>query len=549
MNIDALKKDFLGELWQDKDTLSKHSRDYSIFAVTPTLVACPKTIQDVKTLVRFATHETIQGRNTSLTARAAGTDMTGGPLNSSIVVSFTPHFNQIKQLTQTYARVETGVYFRDLEKRLIKKHLLYPPYPASKDLCAIGGMLSNNSGGEKTLAYGKTEQYVKELTVVLSDGEAHLIRPLSRDELDKKCAERDFEAHLYRSLRKLLEQNADLIKNAQPNTSKNSAGYALWNIWDGKTFDLTQLFVGAQGTLGLITEAKLKLVKPKKYSRLTVIFLKDLQHLAELVTLLLKHHPESLESYDDKTLRLATTFWRELIKNMKGDLVRLAWQFMPEFLMTLKGGFPSLVLLVELTDDRQHKLEQRLQALNDTLVQTQAMIPGFSFRTLKNTQESQKYWAIRRHSFALLHAHHKDKQTAPFIDDIAVHPTHLSTFLPELNAILDEYKNDLLYTIAGHPGDGNFHIIPLMDLTQPRIKALIPIISERVYKLVLSYKGTITAEHNDGLIRTPYLEQMYGKKMTQLFKQVKTLFDSYNIFNPGKKVGGSLKQHFRKMAQ
>jgi FAD/FMN-containing dehydrogenase len=121
-----------------------------------------------------------------------------------------------------------------------------------------------------------------------------------------------------------------------------------------------------------------------------------------------------------------------------------------------------------------------------------------------------------------------------------VKPEYLPEFLPKINAILDKYKKDLIYTIAGHPGNGNFHIIPLMNLKDERVRALIPTISEEVYKLVFEYKGSITAEHNDGLIRTPYLEEMYGSKIIELFKEVKNIFDPLNIFNPGKKVGGSL---------
>ncbi len=549
MNLVPLKKSFQGELFQDKKHLDLASRDYSLFKIRPQLVACPKDTQDVKTLVQFAAQETRKGRHTSLTARAAGTDMTGGPLNDSITVSFTEHFNHIKELTGTQVRVEPGVYFRDLEAILTTKQFLYPPYPASKDLCAIGGMLANNSGGEKTLAYGKTEKFVKGLSVVLSDGEAHTIRPLNERELNDKCREHSFEGHLYRELFALLEKNKTLIQQAKPNVSKNSAGYSLWNIWDGKTFDLTQLFIGSQGTLGLITEAKLKVIKTKPFSCLTVIFLDDLTPLALLVTELLKHKPESLESYDDKTLTIATKFWRELVRSMKGNLFKMFWQFLPEIGMVIRGGIPKMILLVELTDETQHRLKQKQQKLLTFLAKFAQRHGHIRVHPLKTAFEAEKYWAIRRQSFALLHAHHPDKVTAPFIDDIAVLPKYLSTFLPELNTILDQYKDDLTYTIAGHPGNGNFHIIPLMDLRSARVRSLIPVISDQVYRLVKKYQGTITAEHNDGLIRTPYLEMMYGSEVVDLFSQVKTLFDPLNIFNPNKKVGSNLKENLKNIAK
>ncbi|MBI2574219.1 MAG: FAD-binding oxidoreductase, partial [Candidatus Wildermuthbacteria bacterium] len=129
--------------------------------------------------------------------------------------------------------------------------------------------------------------------------------------------------------------------------------------------------------------------------------------------------------------------------------------------------------------------------------------------------------------------------TAPFIDDIIVRPETLPEFLPALQTILSQYPQ-LIYTVAGHVGDGNFHIIPLMDLSRPFSGNMIAEISQKVYDLVLKFKGSITAEHNDGLIRTPFLKQMYGEKICGLFQEVKHIFDPHNIFNPGKKVNGSL---------
>ena len=146
---------------------------------------------------------------------------------------------------------------------------------------------------------------------------------------------------------------------------------------------------------------------------------------------------------------------------------------------------------------------------------------------------------MRRESFNLLRQHTHGLATAPFIDDIVVHPSQLPDFLPEFNALLSKYPS-LIYTIAGHAGDANFHIIPLMDLTKEDQRAIVPKLADEVYDLVLKYDGSITAEHNDGLIRSPYLEKMYGREVYGLFEQVKKIFDPQNIFNPRKKVGSSL---------
>jgi FAD/FMN-containing dehydrogenase len=540
MLSEEIREFFHGDVEDDEVTLEKYSRDYSLFRVKPQLVVFPKDVEDVKNLVAFVLKKKAAGEDISLTGRSAGTDMTGGPLNRSIIVSFTRYLNEIKEIADDYVVVEPGAYFHDLEPQLTERGLVYPAYPASKDLCALGGMVNNNSGGEKTLAYGKTEDYVRELSVVLQDGNVHTLVPLSVSALDAKMKDPGFEGDVYRRLYALIESNYDAIHAAKPDVSKNSAGYYLWNVWDRKTFDLTKLFTGSQGTLGLLVEAKLGLVKAKPFSRLAVIFLKDLGPIADLVVELLKFHPESIESYDDKTIQVAVKLWPQVIGAMKGNIVKLIFQFLPEMMMVLRGGMPKMVILVELTALSERELLGKIASLSAAMEEFSKTHQGTQARILKNNEEAEKYWTIRRESFALLHGNMKGKDTAPFIDDFIIKPEHMPEFLPKLNAILDEYKKDLVYTIAGHPGNGNFHIIPLMDLHEKRIRDLIPVISEKVYKLVLEYHGSITAEHNDGLIRTPYLTEMYGPKITELFKEVKEIFDPQNIFNPGKKVGGDL---------
>ncbi len=550
MLTDEIKEFFHGDVAADDASLATYSRDYSVFKVRPEVVVFPKDVEDLKNLVKFVEKKKAAGENISLTGRSAGTDMTGGPLSTGIIVSFTKYFNHIKEISSDRVTVEPGVYFRDLEKELTAKGLLYPAFPASKDLCAIGGMVNNNSGGEKTLAYGKTENYVRELKIVMGDGEEHTIRPLSDAELAAKLAEQGFEGDLYRKIHALITSHEDEIRKAKPDVSKNSAGYYLWNVWDKERgiFDLTRLIVGSQGTFGLLTEVTLGLVPLKKHSRLAVVFLKDLRWVAELVENVLPFHPESIESYDDKTMQVAVKLWRQVIGSMKGNVITLGLQFLPEMWMVLTGGMPKMIVLVELTGDDEHALDAELAALTASIRKFAATHAGVRVHPLKKEKEEGKYWTIRRESFALLHNNTTGKDTAPFIDDFIVKPEYMPEVLPKVNAILDRYKKDLIYTIAGHPGNGNFHIIPLMNLKDERVRALIPKISEEVYRLVFQYHGSITAEHNDGLIRTPYLEEMYGPAIEALFVETKKIFDPQNIFNPGKKVNGNLQYSIEHIA-
>jgi FAD/FMN-containing dehydrogenase len=185
---------------------------------------------------------------------------------------------------------------------------------------------------------------------------------------------------------------------------------------------------------------------------------------------------------------------------------------------------------IEFSGSDEDQLSEKIEKLKKDL-----MPFGYKMRHTKKESDAEKYWTIRRESFNLLRKHIKGKRTAPFIDDICVRPEFLPEFLPKLKKILNDSK--LLYTIAGHAGNGNFHIIPLMDMKDHHNRALIPIVSKEVYNLVKKYEGTITAEHNDGIIRTPYLDIMYPPQIIELFKKTKLAFDPQNIFNPGKKTG------------
>lgn len=524
-----------GDVCVSEEVLNEYSRDTSLFKVRPEIVVFPKSVDDIKNLVNFAVEEKKKGHDISLTARSAGTDMSGGPLSDSIVLGFTRYFNHIKEVGTNSAVVEPGVFYRDFEKETLKHDLLLPCYTASRELCAIGGMISNNSGGEKTLAYGKMEDYVEELKVVLSDGNEYNFSSITLAEVKEKQKLKTLEGEIHNKIFKLIDSNYDLLQKAKPQVTKNSAGYYLWNVYDKEkgTFDLTKLIVGSQGTLGMVTEAKLKLVKPKKSSRLLVVMLKDTKSLAQITTKILKYKPESFESYDDHTFKVAIKLFPSILKRLNGNMIRLAFDLLPEFFMFLTGGVPKMVLIVEFSADSDN------EALAKTLEAQKGLeIFGLKTKVTKTEREAKKFWTFRRESFNLLRQHMKKLRTAPFIEDISVRPEVLPEFLPKLNNLLSRY--DVIYTVAGHVGDGNFHIIPLMDFSNPESIDIIKNLSKEAYQLVVEYKGSITGEHNDGLIRTPYLKMMYGEEVCKLFEEVKDIFDPNSIFNPRKKVRGDL---------
>lgn len=532
---DDLKNLIKGEVKTDEETLNKFSKDASIFEIKPEVVVSPRDVEDIKTLVKYANeHE-----NVSLTPRSAGTCMSGGPLSESIVMDFLAHFQGIKKIDKENKLVTVlpGTFYRDLEPELEKHDLLLPCYTASKSLNTVGGMVGNNSGGEKTLKYGKTEDYIHELKVVFSDGNEYTVKPLTKHELNEKLTQTDFEGEVYRKIWKIVTNNKEILRSAKPNVTKNSAGYYLWNVClpagqagDGEIFDLTKIIVGSQGTLGIVTEITFKLVTPKKHSTLLVIFLRDFKVLAQIVSEVLKHKPESFESYDDQTEKIAIRYMPELLSKMGAkNLFKLALKFWPEALMVVSGGLPKLVMVAEFTGDSEAEIYEKAEKAKESLEKFKVKT-----RVTKTDAEEDKYWTIRRQSFALLREHIHGKHTAPFIDDIAVRSGDLPLFLPRLEEIMKKY--DLIYTIAGHIGDGNFHIIPIMDYKRPDFEEIIRNLSREVYELVIEFGGTIDGEHNDGLIRTPFLSQMYKPEIIALFEETKKAFDPRHIMNPGKKV-------------
>ena len=556
---EAIKQFFKGDVDDSAEALDSHSRDASLFQIHPELVVYPKDAADVSALVKYVAGEKKAGKSIAIAARSAGTCMAGGSLTNSISLdgmrylnhigevkkvadhSLLPHFYGAKPITVSgEAIVEPGVFYRDFEKATLAQGLILPSFTASKSINAIGGMIGNNSGGELSLKYGKTQDYIQEVDVVLSDGSIETFSEIPRKEAEHRAMAATFAGSIYKGMLGLLDANKALIESKRPHVSKNSAGYNLWNIsrTDEKSgtelIDLSQLIAGSEGTLGITTRAKLRLVKEvedEAHSALLVVFLKNISNLGTIVNDALTVNPESVECYDDKTIFLAVKFWRGFIQNHGFfGAIKLGISFLPEFRMML-FGMPKLVLLVECAGPHKPEVLARLKLLETKLKSYKEA----HTRLVEHHAEGEKYWTIRRDSFALLREHSNGQRTAPFVDDIIVPPETLPEFLPKIEMILSDRK--LSYSIAGHAANGNFHIIPFIGLDARKSEQMIMEVSEAVYKLVLSYGGSITAEHNDGIIRTPFLVDQYGPEMIALFQKVKDIFDPENIFNPGKKVG------------
>lgn len=542
---------FRGELDDSAGAKDKYSHDASMFELVPQLVAMPQDSKDVQTLVKLVSARKQNMPGLSLTARSAGTDMAGGAINDSIIVDFNKHFTTIEKVSAIEAQTQPGVFYRDFEVETLKHGALMPSYPASRDLCTVGGMVANNSGGEKSLEYGKVKDFVNELQVIFADGNEYTVKPLKGAALQKKLAQNDYEGKIYKRVYDLCEAHYDEIKAAAPHVSKNSMGYTLWEVWDRKTgvFDLTKLIVGSEGTLGFVTDIKYRLVPHRPHSGLLVLFLHDIDDLGELIPKVLEHKPATFESFDDATLWLSIRFMPSFLKLLGlRRFIHLLITLIPDGLQLLRG-IPKLILMVEFNGETEEEVRAKVKAMHGDLSKYRARYEINGFEEDPTEGKSEKFWIMRRYSFQLLRSKVKDKHTAPYIDDFIVPPAHLVEFLPKLQQIIKKYR--LFATIAGHMGDGNFHVIPLMRFEEPKERAKLRPSQKEVNELVLKYGGSLSGEHNDGLVRGPWLEAQFGKPVVELFREVKHIFDPQNIFNPHKKSDatwdysyGHLREHF-----
>ncbi len=537
---EELKKIIKGDVDATDETREFYSHDASLFELQPQVVVFPKDAEDVQAIVQFVAEHKKDVPNLSVTARSRGTDMSGAAINDSIIMDTSRYMTAATDVSAESATVQPGMMYKDFEVETLKYGSILPSYPASRELAGMGGIVNNNSGGEKSLEFGKTDKYVTNMKMVLSDGNVYEVRPLTRDELNGKIAKDTFEGRLYHDTYELLDKHYDEIKAAAPKVSKDSTGYHLWNVWDRESgiFDLTKLFVGAQGTLGLMTEATVNLVPKPSHSGTLVCYMKGIDNLGELIPAVLEEKPATFECFDDNTLWLSFKFIFAFIKRLGFiSWLMMCMQLIPDGLALFRG-IPKMILLIEFTGNSEEEVKAKIHTAKQNLKK-------FKFTYMEENPDeasSRKFWLMRRESFNLLRSKVKDKHTAPFIDDFVVPPARLSEFLPQLQAIIKKYK--LLATIAGHLGDGNFHVIPLMKIEDPKERAKLEPAMKEVNNLVLKYGGSLSGEHNDGMIRGPWLEQMYSANVLGYMRDIKQLYDPLNIFNPHKKTDATWEYSF-----
>jgi FAD/FMN-containing dehydrogenase len=532
---------FRGGISSDKKFLEKYSTDESIFHIRPQVVLQPKSKHDIEIATKLIAVETKRFTSLSLTPRAAGTGLSGGSLTDSIVIDVCPHMHKIGEVKETKEGAtitcEPGAFWRDVEKKLKRKNCYIPSYTSSKDICTIGGAIANNSAGPDSLRYGHCADWVESMDVILADGNEYTLRALSYKEFKALIKQKHFHATVARDIFTIIEKNEKVIKNGHPKTPKGNAGYALWNVIpDGVeafkkghgVFDLTRIVSGSQGTIGIITHITMKAIPIQANTTLITIPIFDLQESTKVILEALKFNPINIEIFDALTFDLALKnpdFFKARLSGIEYYKVLLSMY--TTYHIKFGRKIPEFTIMIMLDEDTTRKTPASEIVRHISTDKARA-------RVVKSPSEIEMYLQIRRASYTLSKFLDPSKRPAAFLEDMTVPPENLTKFFLDIKRLFKEFN--VQSAIHGHGGNGHFHFYPLLDFTSKTTPLLVEKMAEKFYDTAVKYKGNICGEHNDGIMRTPYLNKMFSKQMLDLFKATEHLFDPDDIFNPGKKV-------------
>ncbi len=532
---------FRGGISTKKDLLDTYSTDESIFSIRPQVILQPKNRRDVEIATAVVAEQTKRFTSLSLTPRAAGTGLGGGSLTDSISIDLCAHLNNFGDVVEKKGKItftcEPGTMWREVEKKL-KSHGAYlPPYPASKDICSIGGAVGNNAAGPDSLRYGHCADWVESLDIVLHDGHTYTIKPLTHREFQLLIKQDHEHARIAKAIFELISKNEKEIKAGQPKTKKNTAGYPLWSVMpqgiakfkkgEG-TFDLTRLVSGSQGTIGIIVNLTMRAILIPKNTTLIAVPIFELEEAADSIVSVLTYNPINVEVFDALTFDLALrnpNFFKARLSGIKYYQVMLAMYTL--YHVRFRRRIPEFTVLITLDEETaaKHDLADVVSKISSKNARA---------RVISNPIEAEVYTQIRNASYTLSKFQDPTKRPAAFLEDMTVPPENLSKFFVQIKRLLKEFN--VTAAVHGHGGNGHFHFYPLLDFTNKTTPALVEKMAEKFFDTAIKFKGNICGEHNDGIIRTPFLHKMFNKKMLEIFKQTEAIFDPDDIFNPGKKV-------------
>jgi FAD/FMN-containing dehydrogenase/Fe-S oxidoreductase len=504
-----------GDVQFDEYAQVLYATDGSIYGARPAGVVVPRDVDDVRAAVRVAAEHDVP-----VLPRGAGSSLAGQTVGPGcVVLDVSKHMDDVLDVDPDAKRatVQPGVVQDDLDAVLAEHGLKFAPDPASANRATIGGGIGNNSTGAHSVRYGITDAYVEELQVVLADGSLLHAREVVLDspEWDAVVEGDGREADIYRTVRRLVEDNADEIAARYPDLDRCVSGYNLQKVVyendDGeRALNLAKLLVGAEGTLGTVVEATLELVTVPEETALALYCFEDLVDAVAAVPTALDYDPSAVELMDDEVFRLAADS-----------------QEYAEYAAPIPENCEA-ALMLEFDSECHPELAAAVDATNAEFVDGGA---AFDVLEAHGRDEQDALWKLRKAAIPLLMSLEGDAKPYPFIEDASVPPAELAEYVQEFEAVLDDHGTSAAY--FAHAGAGTLHVRPILTLKEADDIETMHSITEDVTGLVLDHRGAFSGEHGDGLARTEFNPKMYGPELWAAFKELKSTFDPDWRMNPG----------------
>lgn len=518
MLADELRDQVDGDVRFDEYAQVLYATDGSIYQARPAGVVLPRNTDDVQAAVEITTEHGVP-----ILPRGAGSSLAGQTVGRGcVVIDFTKYMDDIVDVDPTAKRatIQPGCVQDHLDDRLAKEGLKFAPDPASSNRSTIGGGIGNNSTGAHSVRYGITDAYTEELQVILADGSMIHTREvvLDSEEYEEIVTGDDAEARIYRTVRDLVQTHESEIESRYPSLKRSVSGYNLHKVIyennAGKeVINLSKLFVGAEGTLGVIVEATVSLVTQPSETALALYCFEDLVDAMEAVPEALEFPVSAVELMDEEVFRLA--------RESEGYA---------EYAEPIPDGTKAALMLEwdnELVADFESAIEETTAHFVDS---------GTAFEVLEAYSEDsqERMWKLRKAAIPLLMSLDGDPKPYPFIEDATVPPEELAEYVQKFEDVLDAHDTSAAY--FAHAGSGTLHIRPILSLKQTDGIETMHSITDDVTDLVVEHHGAFSGEHGDGMARTEFNPEMYGEELWAAFKQLKTAFDPEWLMNPGNVV-------------
>ncbi len=511
---------FRGDLRTDAVSTTAYATDASAYREMPLGVAYPKDADDIRLLIDFA-----RKQGFGLIPRAGGTSLAGQTVGAGLVVDVSKYMDRILELNldEGWVRAEPGVILDELNRYLQPHEVFFAPETSTSNRCTVGGMVGNNSCGSHSLVYGSTRDHVLSLKVLLSDGNEAEFADLTLEAFHEKTHGISLENNIYKKIEELLSDPADRseieAQYPKPGIRRRNNGYALDELLNmqpfggDRPFNLCSLIAGSEGTLAFVTEVKLRVVPlPLPAKAVMCIHLHSVEEALHANLIALQHAPTAVELMDSTILELT-----------KDNLLQQRNRFFVK-------GDPGALLIVEFADNDETAVRRRADRLEETM---KAAGYGYYFPLIAGS-DINKVWALRKAGLGVLSNMKGDAKPVSVIEDTAILPDDLPGYIAEFKQILAKHGLSCVY--HAHIATGELHLRPILNLKDKNDVRLFRTVARETAELVKKYRGSLSGEHGDGRLRGEFIPLMYGKRVYELFKDVKQCFDPQGIFNPGKIV-------------